>query len=197
MKKIRASNVTSTIIIVVVLILSIALVGGVVVLIRNYVKDGSLFFSESMISEVVAYHGDDKLTAETVVSLGQGESYSITVDGSYSVRIVANDDVKKGFDFIVNDEYCSLKGVGDCTVAFEIQKNESGFTVYAPYSAEAIGRALFPGKNVTVSDEPKISSDSFFLIEITQGDAVLDIKLKLDIMDKSPILYLDKSFIVL
>lgn len=89
---------------------------------------------------------------------------------AFSVRVYANEDTD--FIFFVDENPKSFAVLGDVTVCFELEKDETGFTFTVPedFTMRTALQRAYPGKEISFREEPP-EADYFVLhVQCENGD---------------------------
>ena len=111
---------------------------------------------------------ENKFTVNYVFDAPNAESKD------YNVKIVAN--AETDFEFTVDEQRFSWRGMGDVTKAFAIKKEATSFTLTIPegYDAEKVLQALFEGKEVSAPHDGELDDPYLYTLMISSyNDSVI------------------------
>lgn len=171
-----------TIIRVIAVFLVCALLAGAVVAIYRFTNG----FNEDFKTFYLECNGERIFSSENRMQFRRGSKYRFDVNYTfdvgkgevrdYTVKIVAN--AEYSFDYIVDDERLSWKGEEEITQAFNLQKEDSFFTLTLPddFTARGVLQSLYAGKEIELDpakDEELKEKYLYTLVVSSYNEAVI------------------------
>lgn len=112
----------------------------------------------------------------------------------YSIKVVPNAVQGKDFDITLDGAAYSFQAEDDMTAGFDIEQNETSFTVTPKGGINAILQAVYP--SYTVGDARANAYENMFSLIVTSYNGETSIKLNFTVVEKTEGVVLDKEVIV-
>ena len=89
----------------------------------------------------------------------------------YSVKVIPNANAED-LDYVIDGRYYLFKGLSDITAAFDIELNETYFTLKIPkkFSVKTVLDRIYPDKTVEIDETYIVSDAPYYTLIITSND---------------------------
>lgn len=185
-----------------IFILIIAIIGGgayfLLIHTDNFSSDFSTFYVEynrahlPQTSDVIYEKGsvqrfDVKYTFDFINKEQKG----------YSVKVVPNANAETA-EYVIDGKYYAFSGLKDITSAFDIELNDSYFTLSIPkdFTIKTVLGKIYPDKTVEVDGDYTDSEEKFYTLIITSYDGAISYSVNFGIAVKVRGVELDITRIV-
>ena len=92
----------------------------------------------------------------------------------YSVKIVPNGKAETA-EYVIDGKYYAFSGLSDITSAFDMELNDSYFTLSIPkdFTIKTVLDKIYPNKTVEVNGDYDISEEKFYTLIISSYDGAI------------------------
>lgn len=178
---------------IVLALIFLAVCGCIVYFTDGFTSDFKTFYVSVDGKDIMTTATDYKLSTKTPMKVDVKYTFgALSKDISgYSVKVIPNAIDGKNFDFTVNGQVYSYQAESDLTSGFEIEENETSFTIKPKGGINYILGAIYP--DYEISDCRDKSYQNMYSLVVFSYDGTASVKINFSIDEPLYDIILDKG----